>query len=241
MQSKSNKCIMHIDMPPPPFGSIGRRQARARGANNRVDLQIFLSPSHIGADHAYARRLLSAWTNPHFFRGDFCGGVIITQAWSPAFRIRNGAIFPSRKSRNGECINSTVVLIRPRGRHALTLPHCTALPSVFSIPSPTEEGGTRSLPSMQIALRILYISESNLGELCQNRNSSFASSPPPAGRSGSRSRPPSRQPSQRVTVRPRNRGRRARRRLPRKSKCQPACLFLDHLPPRPLFAVVVAT
>ena len=51
MQSKSNKCIMHIDMPPPPFGSIGRRQARARGANNRVDLQIFLSPSHIGADH----------------------------------------------------------------------------------------------------------------------------------------------------------------------------------------------
>ena len=110
MQSKSNKCIMHIDMPPPPFGSIGRRQARARGANNRVDLQIFLSPSHIGADHAYARRLLSACTIPNFFQGDICGGVIITQAWSPAIRIRNGAIFPSRKSRNGECINSTVVL-----------------------------------------------------------------------------------------------------------------------------------
>ena len=51
MQSKSNKCIMHIDMPSPPFGSIGRRQARARGANNRVDLQIFVSPSHIGAYH----------------------------------------------------------------------------------------------------------------------------------------------------------------------------------------------
>ena len=101
-----------------------------------------------------------------------------------AIRIRNGAIFPlSRKSRNGECINSTVVLIRPRGRHALTLPHCTALPSVFSIPSPTEEGGTRSpSPPMQIALRILYISESNLGELCQNRNSSLASLFPSAGR-----------------------------------------------------------
>ena len=35
---------------------------------------------------------------------------------------------------------------------------------------------------MQIALRILYISESNLGELCQNRNSSLASLFPSAGR-----------------------------------------------------------
>ena len=117
------------------------------------------------------------------------------------------------------------------------LPHCTALPSVFSIPSPTEEGA-RDPPSPRCKLLSAFYTSRNriwVNSAKIEIPPSPLSSPPPAGRSGSRSRPPSRQPSQRVTLRPRNRGGRARRRLPRKSKCQPACLFLDRLPPRPLF------
>ena len=56
------------------------------------------------------------------------------------------------------------------------------------------------------------------------------SSPPPAGRSGSRSRPPSRQPSQRVTVRPPKSRRKGTSAAPTEIK-MPACLCIPGSPP----------
>ena len=127
-------------------------------------------------------------------------------------------------------MHSTVVLIRPRGRHALTLPRCTALPSVFSIPSPIEG---HAIPPLRCKLLSAFYTSRNriwVNSAKIEIPPSPLSSSPSAGRSGSRSRPPSRQPSQRVTLRPPKSRRKGTSAAPTEIK-MPACLCIPGSPP----------
>ena len=118
MQSKSNKCIMHIDMPPPR-----RHLARSRGGRRvreepTIEWTCRFSFRHrtsepitvVGSSDA----VLCKTPLVRLDKSSFLSGRYLRRRYNNAgmvaIRIRNGAIFPSRKSRNGECINSTVVL-----------------------------------------------------------------------------------------------------------------------------------